>query len=533
MKFKSDLSASVIVFLVALPLCLGIALASGAPLFAGLIAGVVGGIVVGSLSRSALGVSGPAAGLAVIVLAYIQDLGSYESFLLAVVIAGLFQIAMGFLKAGGVAYFFPSSVIHGMLAGIGMIIILKQIPHAFGYDETPEGFMGFLQPDQQNTFSELNNMLSYLSSGPITIAVISLLILILWETQFLKKYKVCRVIQGPLIAVVAGITMNVLFLESEQLKLTGKQSVNIPDFSTVSGFFANFQHPDMSQLLNPHIYVVALILAVVASLETLLCVEATDKLDPKRRVTPTNRELKAQGVGNVISGLLGGLPVTQVIVRSSANIQAGAETKASAIFHGFIILFAVISIPQVLNLIPLASLAAILMVVGFKLAQPDLFKKYYKQGIPQFAPFMATILGILFTDLLIGVCIGLAVSVFFILYQNFRIPIVIEKELKEDGDFVIQLTEDVSFLKKASLLKVLSEIPDDRDVTIDASKTYYIHNDVIDIIEDFQISANNRNIKVHLIELYDHKEEDPVIHVSHKPHAEEPPPMVPLSQPHT
>ena len=521
MRLKSDLSASVIVFLVAIPLCLGIALASGAPLFAGLIAGVIGGIVVGTLSGSALGVSGPAAGLAVIVLAAIQDLGSYESFLLAVVIAGVFQIIMGFLKAGGVAYFFPSSVIHGMLAGIGIIIILKQIPHAFGYDEIPEGFIGFLQPDQQNTFSELINMLNYLSPGPIIIAVISLLILIIWEMQFLKKYKIFQVIQGPLIAVVAGISMNVLFLESELLKLIDKQSVNIPDFNSVSRFFSNFQHPDISQLLNPHIYVIAFILAVVASLETLLCVEATDKMDPKRRVTPTNRELKAQGVGNIISGLLGGLPITQVIIRSSANIQARAETKASAIFHGFIILFTIILIPHILNLIPLASLAAILIVVGFKLAKPDLFKKYYKQGLPQFVPFIATILGILFTDLLIGICIGLAVSIFFILYQNYRIPVVIEKELKEYGsDVVIQLTEDVSFLKKASLLKVLSEIPDGRDVTIDASKTYYIHHDVIDIIEDFQISAKNRNINVHLIDLYEHKEADPVIHVSHKTHTD-------------
>lgn len=517
MKFKSDLPASLIVFLVALPLCLGIALASGAPLYAGLIAGVVGGIVVGSLSGSALGVSGPAAGLAVIVFTAIQDLGSYESFLLALVIAGLLQIAMGFLKAGRVAYFFPSSVIHGMLAGIGIIIILKQIPHFFGYDEIPEGHMEFLQTDQQNTFSELNNMLNYLSIGPIIIAVISLLILILWETPFLKKYKIFRIIQGPLVAVVAGICMNVLFLENALLRLIDKQSVNIPDFSTVFGFFDTFQHPDVSQLLNPQIYIIALILAVVASLETLLCVEATDKLDPKRQVTPTNRELKAQGVGNIISGLLGGLPLSQVIIRSATNINAGAETKASAIIHGFIILFAVLLIPQILNLIPLASLAAILMMVGFKLARPVIFRKYYRQGLPQFTPFIATILGILFTDLLIGICIGLTVSVYFILYQNFRIPIFIEKELKErGGNIVIQLTEDVSFLKKASLLKVLSEIPDGRDVTIDASKTYYIHSDVIDIIEDFQISAKNRNISVHLIELYDHKQEDPVIHVSHK-----------------
>ena len=516
MKYKSDLSASIIVFLVALPLCLGIALASGAPLFSGLIAGIVGGIIVGALSGSALGVSGPAAGLTVIVLTSIQDLGSYESFLLAVVIAGLFQIVMGSLKAGSLAYFFPSSVINGMLAGIGVIIILKQIPHAFGYDETPEGFLGFFQPDQENTFSALNNMLSYISLGPTFIAFLSLMILIIWDTPFIKRYKIFQMIQGPLVAVILGIVLNILFLESELFKLIETQSVNIPSFNGISGFLSNFQHPDLNQLLNPEIYYVAFIIAAVASLETLLCVEATDKLDPKRRVTPKSRELKAQGVGNIISGILGGLPLTQVIIRSSTNIQVGAESKVSTISHGLIILFTVILIPHVLNLIPLASLAAILIVVGFKLAHPKLFRKYYKKGYSQFVPFIATILGILFTDLLVGVCIGFIVSVCFILYQNFKLPIIIKKEIKEDNDIVIHLPEDVSFLKKAIFLKILSEIPNGHNVTIDASKAIYIHNDIIDLIEDFKISAKDRNIKVHLIELYEHKEVDPVIHVSHK-----------------
>lgn len=516
MKYKSDLSASIIVFLVALPLCLGIALASGAPLFSGLIAGIVGGIVVGALSGSPLGVSGPAAGLTIIVLTSIQDLGSYESFLLAVVIAGLFQIFMGFIKAGSLAYFFPSSVINGMLAGIGVIIILKQIPHAFGYDVTPEGFLGFFQPDQENTFSALKNMLTHISPGSTSIAFLSLIILIIWDTQFIKRYKVFQMIQGPLVSVILGIILNILFLESELFKLTKDQSVNIPNINGISGFLSTIQYPDLSQLLNPKIYYVALILAAVASLETLLCVEAIDKLDSKRRVTPKNRELKAQGIGNIISGILGGLPVTQVIIRSSTNVQAGADSKVSAISHGFIILLTVFLIPHVLNYIPLASLAAVLIVVGFKLAHPKLFRKYYKKGYSQFAPFVATILGILFTDLLVGVCIGFFVSVCFILYQNFKLPIIVKKEIEEDNDIVIYLPEDVSFLKKAIILRVLSDIPNGHNVTIDASKTIYIHDDILDLIEDFQISAKNRDIKVHLIELHEHKEIDPVIQIAHK-----------------
>ncbi len=514
-SIKNDFPASIVVFLVALPLCLGIAMASGAPLFAGLIAGIVGGIVVGSLSGSALGVSGPAAGLAVIVLGAIQSLG-FEPFLVAVVLSGFFQVAMGFLGAGVIAYYFPSSVISGMLAGIGVIIFLKQIPHAFGYDENPEGNFSFFQPDSQNTFSELINMLDYISFGPTIITIVSLFILIIWQTPFFQKRKIFQLIQGPLIAVIVGIVLNLLFKNNPSLALQSKQVVSIPLFEGISGFFANFKTPDFSQWNNPLIYKTALVLAVVGSLETLLCVEASDKQDPSKRITPTNRELKAQGVGNIVSGLIGGLPITQVIVRSSVNVQAGGKTKLSAILHGFILVFSIILIPSIINLIPLATLAAILFVVGYKLAKPALFKKIKAQGSTQFIPFIVTILGIVFTDLLVGIGLGLVTAIFFILRQNLSIPILVDDEIKKEGHIVISLTEDVSFLKKASLLKLLSSIPNGRHVTIDASKTYYVHQDVIDIIEDFQVSAKERDIEVDLVELYDHKGEEPIVHFSVK-----------------
>jgi len=511
---KNDAPASLIVFLVAMPLCLGIAMASGAPLFSGLIAGMVGGIVVGSLSGSALGVSGPAAGLAVIVLSAINSLGSFEVFLAAVVICGLFQLAMGFLRAGVVAYYFPSAVINGMLAGIGIIIFLKQIPHSVGYDADYEGDLDFFQADGQNTFSELYNMLDFISFGPTTIALTSLFILILWETKFIKKIKVFQLIQGPLVAVAVGIVLAVLFRTSEELALKANQLVNIPLKDGGFGdLIANLRFPNFSEALtNPKVYTVGLVMALVGSIETLLCVEASDKQDPEKRITPTNRELKAQGVGNVVSGLIGGLPVTQVIVRSSVNAQAGGKTKTSAVLHGFIILISLVLIPGLLNMIPLATLAAILFVVGYKLAKPSLFKKTFKLGMHHFVPFMLTILGVVFTDLLTGIAVGFAASLVFILYQNIRIPIVVNLEKLKEEHFYIELSENVSFFKRASLMRFLSAVPNGKRVTIDASKTHYIHQDVVDVIEDFQVSAKKRSISVELIELYDHKGQSPLIH---------------------
>lgn len=505
-NLKYDLPSSIVVFLVALPLCLGIALASGAPLFSGIIAGIVGGIVVGFASGSQIGVSGPAAGLAVIVLSAIQELGAFETFLLAVVISGVVQMLLGFAKAGIIGYYFPSSVIKGMLSGIGIIIILKQIPHALGYDKDYEGSLSFLQPDGHNTLSELYYMLEYISPGAIIIAVLSLAILILWEQPFMKKNSVFKIVQGPLVVVLAGIFLNLLFQSMPQFALKADQIVNIPVAESLGGFLGLFTTPDFSQITNPQIYITAITIAVVASLETLLCVEATDKLDPNKRVTPTNRELKAQGLGNMISGLVGGLPVTQVIVRSSANIQSGGRSKASAIIHGFILLIAAMSIPHILNLIPLSSLAAVLFVVGYKLAKPTLFKKIYQQGRAQFVPFIVTILAIVFTDLLIGIGMGLVVAIFYVLYNNYKKPYFFYPEKHEDGAPIrLELAEDVTFLNKASILQTLNHLPENSKVIIDATNTVNIDLDVIEIIEDFRQNAAYKNIELEISGLYDEK----------------------------
>ncbi|MBX2876235.1 MAG: SulP family inorganic anion transporter [Saprospiraceae bacterium] len=497
---KSDIPASIVVFLVAVPLCLGIALASGAPLFSGIIAGIVGGIVVGIFSGSQLGVSGPAAGLAVIVLTAIQELGAFEIFLLAVFLSGIIQIALGFAKAGIIGYYFPSSVIKGMLAGIGVIIILKQIPHAVGYDKDYEGSLAFNNPDGHNTFSELMYMLEAITPGALIIAAISMAILILWERPFMKKIPLFKIVQGPLVVVALGIILNMVFASTGNLSLRTEQLVNIPVADSLSGFFGQFTFPDFSQLANPAIYMTAVTIAVVASLETLLCLEATDKLDPHKRVTPANQELKAQGLGNMLSGLIGGLPVTQVIVRSSTNIQSGGQTKMAAIIHGLLLLGCAMAIPNILNLIPLSSLAAILFLVGYKLAKPVLFKEMYKLGWSHFVPFVVTIVGIVLTDLLMGIGLGLVVAIFFVLYNNYKRPYLFkESEYKAGEPIRLELAEDVTFLHKANILKTLSQIPDNSTVILDASRSINIDQDVIEIIEDFKASAQYRSIEVQSI----------------------------------
>ena len=524
-NLKYDLPASIVVFLVALPLCLGIALASGAPLFSGIIAGIVGGTVVALLSGSPLGVSGPAAGLAVIVLSAIQDLGAFDTFLMAVVIAGVIQLILGFAKAGVIGYYFPSSVIKGMLSGIGIIIILKQIPHAFGYDKDPEGDFSFFQTDGHTTLSELGYMMEYINPGAVIIALVSLVILILWEQPFVKRLAITKVIQGPLVAVVTGIMLNLYFINIDTLSLQGDQVVNIPVSSSLSGFLSQFTLPDFTQLTNPKVYSLALTIAVVASLETLLCVEATDKLDPQKRITPTNRELKAQGVGNIISGLIGGLPLTQVIVRSSANIQSGGKSKASAFFHGILLLICAMSIPKVLNLIPLASLASILFVVGYKLAKPSLFKSMYYSGKSQFIPYMVTVLGIVFTDLLIGIGMGLVVGIFHILWKNYKTPYHFDADNYEEGHPIyIRLSDHMTFLNKAGILRTLDHLPNDSEVTIDASDTKTMHPDVLELIEDFRENAKTRNIDLILKGFEKPKDKDPVKQFTHhmtKPSASE------------
>ncbi|MBU2913165.1 MULTISPECIES: SulP family inorganic anion transporter [Reichenbachiella] len=496
----SDLPASLVVFLVAVPLCLGIALASGAPLFAGVIAGIVGGIVVGTISGSSLGVSGPAAGLAVIVLNAITDLGSFENFLLAVVIAGVMQVLLGIAKAGVIGYYLPSSVIKGMLSGIGVIIILKQIPHLVGYDMDPEGDLDFFQPDGHNTFSEILYALNNLTPGAVVIGFLGLAILILWDRPFMKNLSFTKFVNGPLVVVATGIALNVVFDGIPFFSLHGEHVVNIPESKSFDEFLGLFTTPNWSMIGEKKIYIVALTIAIVASLETLLSVEAADKIDPDRRVTPTNRELIAQGIGNSISGLIGGLPVTQVIVRSSANVQSGGKTKLSAIMHGFFLLICVVGIPHVLNLIPLASLAAVLLIVGYKLVKPAMFKQMYKTGNAQFYSYIVTILGLVFTDLLIGIGLGLAVAIMFILWNNFKTPYHFNPNQVKPGEPIkIVLSDNVTFLNKASFIKTFGMIPNDSELIIDATRTQDIHWDVMEVIDDFKISSKTRGIDLKLV----------------------------------
>ncbi len=498
--FKNDLPASIVVFFVALPLCLGIAMASGAPLFSGIIAGVIGGVVVGILSGSPLGVSGPAAGLAVVVLDAMVSLGSWEVFLLALVLAGILQVVMGHLKLGIIGYYFPTSVIKGMLAGIGLVIIIKQIPQAVGY--APEVSFSLAQRDGASTVFAFEQLLASLTPAAVISTIVSLSILLVWDIYLSERYKLFRFVQGPMVAVLSGIILYKFLPVYTPYAFAADQLVRIPEFSGVNDFLSNLSRPSFSLevFMNGRLYVVAVIIALVASLETLLCVEATDKLDPQRRTTPTNRELKAQGVGNIISGLVGGLPITQVIIRSSANISFGGKTKLSAILHGVFILICVLSIPRVLNLIPLSSLAAILFVVGYKLARPSLFKRMYSFGADQFVPFAVTVLGILITDMLSGIAIGLVVGVFFILRNNYKNPYAFEKEENvEAGTYRMVLSEEVSFLNKGHILTYLNSIPDGAKVCIDARRSRYIDFDVREIIADFKRGAVERRIQVEFI----------------------------------
>ncbi|WP_067146948.1 SulP family inorganic anion transporter [Pseudotamlana agarivorans] len=498
---KNDLPASIVVFFVALPLCLGIALASGAPLFSGVIAGIVGGIVVGALSGSKLGVSGPAAGLAAIVLTAIGSLGGYQNFLLAVVLAGIIQMVFGVLKAGVIAYYFPSSVIKGMLTGIGIIIILKQIPHFFGYDAEPEGADSFIEASGENTFSAIFNVFDNLILGSFIIGLLGLGVILFWDNVLAKKAKLFTVIQGPLVAVVLGIIFYLLTASNETLAISDSHLVSVPIPDDINSFFGQFSFPRFAAITNVEIWVVAFTIALVASLETLLCVEATDKLDPDKNVTPTNRELLAQGAGNVISGLIGGLPITQVIVRSSANIQSGGKTKMSAIIHGFFLLISVILIPNLLNKIPLSVLAAILLVVGYKLAKPGLFKKMYQLGWKQFVPFIVTVVGIVFTDLLVGIALGLLVGIVVILLKSYQNSHFLHIEDKSNGKHRIKMTlaEEVTFFNKGAILKELDSLPHETYLELNVLKTRYLDHDVIEILDDFSHKAKERNIDIKLV----------------------------------
>lgn len=506
-RIQHDLPASIIVFFVALPLCLGIALASGAPLFSGIISGIIGGIVVGIASGSSLGVSGPAAGLVVIVLMAIENLGSWSAFLVSVVLAGCFQLLMGYAKAGFIAYFFPSSVIKGMLTGIGLLIILKQIPYALGFDPNTIGDLSSFQFSIDITVNYILSALNAFNYGAILISVISIGILIIWDSVLTKKNRFFQIIQAPIVVVIFGILMNQLYQTYiGELKLGKDNLVQIPVAESVIDFLKQFTHPDFSALTQFAVWKIAVVLAIVASLETLLCVEATDKLDPHKRITPVNRELKAQGLGNLISGLLGGLPITQVIIRSSANINFGGKTKLSTILHGVFLLLSAAVLAPYINMIPLACLAAILIVVGYKLAKPALFKKMYQFGPEQFIPFVATALGILITDLLKGIVIGIVFGIFFTLkhsYQNaYYMKTITEKE---NGDTVyhLVLAEEVSFFNKANIMQALDKIPPGSKVIIDCSNSQAIAYDVVELIYDFKENAKYKNIEVQTIELHD------------------------------
>ena len=498
---KNDIPASLVVFFVALPLCLGIALASGAPLFSGLIAGIIGGIVVGFISGSKLGVSGPAAGLAAIVLTAITALGGFENFLVAVVIAGFIQVLFGVLKAGIIGYYFPSSVIKGMLTGIGIIIILKQIPNFFGYHEDSAWDLEFLEIEGSNTFSDILGIINNINPGATLIGIISLLILIIWEKFLIPRSKIFQIIQGPLVAVVIGIIFYNLTPTTSDLFVSEKHMVNVPVPSDVSSFLGQFSFPNFSAIGNLQVWITAFTIALVASLETLLCVEASDKIDPDKNVTPTNRELIAQGVGNVVSGFIGGLPITQVIVRSSANVQSGAKTKLSTILHGILLLVSVIAIPTLLNMIPLSVLAAILLIVGYKLAKPQLFKKMYSLGWKQSVPFFVTIAGIIFTDLLVGIGLGLLVGIVVILLKSYQNSHFLHIEDKSNGVHKIKMTlaEEVTFFNKGAILKELDSLPENTQLELDLLNTRYLDYDIIEILEDFKIKAKERNINIKLL----------------------------------
>ena len=498
-NLKSDFASGLVVFLVALPLCLGIALASGAPLFSGIIAGVVGGIVVGYLSKSHLSVSGPAAGLTAIVLTAITDLGAFNIFLTAVVLAGVMQLLLGFIKAGSISNYFPTNVIEGMLAGIGVIIILKQIPHAFGYDPDFVGDEAFFQNDGQNTFSELFQVFNHIQLGSILITLVSLAILILWnKVEFLKKIKL---IPPALVAVIVSIILNEFFIQSSSnFAILKEHLVSLPVPTSLEEFKNIIITPDFSALSNSKVWIVGITIAVVASIETLLCIEAADRMDAQKRYTDTNVELKAQGIGNILSGFIGGLPMTSVVVRTSANNAAGAKSKMSAIIHGLLLLISVLAIPIILNKIPLATLAAVLLLVGYKLANPKVIIHFWKRGKYQFVPFIATFLGVVFTDLLKGVALGIVISIIFVLKGNLKRAYNFRKEEYADGDVIhIDLAQEVSFLNKAAIKSTLTAIPENSKVIINAEDTVYIAHDILDLIREFKtVRAKDENIKVKL-----------------------------------
>jgi MFS superfamily sulfate permease-like transporter len=503
----NDLPAGIVVFLVALPLCLGIALASGAPLFSGILTGIIGGLLVSMLSGSQLAVSGPAAGLAVIVLNGIEDMGGFEAFLVAVILAGIIQLVLGFLKAGFVALFFPNSVIKGLLAAIGLILILKQIPHFLGVDQDFFGNLAFWQADGYNTFSEIIYSFGHIETGIVLIGAISLSILLLWERPFMKQIKLFKNVPGALIAVVVAVVLKLLF-DGTSLEVGSSHLVELPIISSWSEMQQSLSFPDFSILSNPQVYILAISLGLIASVETLLSLEATDKLDPQKRTSSPNRELLAQGVGNIVAGFIGGLPMTAVIVRSSANINSGGKTRMSSFIHGLLLCLSVFFIPELLNHIPLSALAAVLLMVGYKLISVDVVKRQWKLGRDQFIPFAVTVLAIVLTDLLIGIVIGMVVGAYIVLRENYKHAF--HKEPVQDAEpssVRLVLSEQVTFLNKAHIQRELNSLPKGSRVIIDGSQSRFIDHDVLETINEFRQVAGEREVDVQLVKLH-HNGED-------------------------
>lgn len=492
---KHDLPAGLSVFLVALPLCLGIALASGAPLYAGLLSGIIGGIVVSLVSGSQLGVSGPAAGLTTLVAASIISLGDFKVFLLAVMVAGFFQIILGILKLGIIANYFPSSVIKGMLAAIGIILISKQIPLALGYDQPDFWTSGFLKLfSHEHILGNLSTFSSHITSSVLIISFLSLLILIVLQMKFAEKLKI---VPAPLLVVIVGILFNLLFSNfGTGLTLKQTQLVTIPE-----NIFGSISFPDFSKLFsNIEIWKDGALIGLLATLETLLCTEAIDKLDKRNRITPVNRELIAQGVGNMLCGLLGAIPMTAVVVRGAANVDAGGRTKLSAFTHGLFLLLAVVFVPFLLNKIPYASLAAILLVTGYNLTKPKLYRNMWSLGRKQYIPFGITILVILLTDLLVGVSIGLLISIYYIIQNNFKTEFLVSTVKKHEIEYItLKLNSNVTFLNKVQLRKTLDLIPEYSYLTIDGSESYFIDYDILEIISEYANKAHDRHIELHLV----------------------------------
>jgi carbonic anhydrase len=507
---KHDLPASIVVFLVALPLCLGVALASGAPLLSGIISGIIGGLVVGLISQSQTSVSGPAAGLAAVVLASITKLGAFDILLVSILIAGFIQLAMGLFRAGFIADYIPSNVIKGLLAAIGILLILKQIPHVVGYDNPRNDGFSFANADGGNTLTDLLRAFELITPGALVIGLASVLVLYYWDKTPLKHVKL---LPASLFVVAMGVALNLLFARFVPgLSIEQSHLVNLPpvDADNLAGFL---RLPDPVHFANVDVWVVAVTIAIVASLETLLNVEAIDKLDPHKRETPTNRELVAQGIGNICAGFFGGLPVTSVIVRSSVNIQSGNKTKASAVLHGVFLLASVLVLSPMLNLIPLAALAAILIMTGYKLAKVSLFREMYLKGWTQFLPFVITVLAIVFTDLLMGVLIGLASSMFYLARSNFRNPYTMQQYRLHIGEMIkLELPNQVSFLNKATIKAALCGIPNGSKVLIDASSADFIDNDVLEIIEDYRdVTATERKVQLNVIGLREqYRLQDPI-----------------------